>query len=338
MKKRNLFVLLTICFLASCGTKPEEVVEDNKQAVTSVFPALNSLSTFIAEAETNEDKLPLLIKRAHWYLDHSYHSDLQSDAEKIYAIDSTLAHRNALYALSAIEKGDYLLAKNFSDAAMLFKNGKDEANYAKAELEFAGKQLTKSLETVNIALKINQYHYRAYYLKGRIYLQAGDTANGVSSLRTAVELNPNFYKGFKLLALTYSQADTTLYKQYIEAAKRVEPKNAEPLFMLADFNYRNGRMSEAKQLYKESIEADKKYEFSYFNLGVIYLSEDLALDSALDCFKTCVELVPNYTNAWYNMGICYEYMDSTEQAKKSYEKVLELNPAFASATEALEKL
>lgn len=338
MKKLNLLFFVTICFLVSCKSSSTETVEEDKQALTSPYPALNELSKSIAEVKTKEEKLPFLIKRAHWYLDHAYYSDLQSDAEKIYAIDSTLAHRNALYALGAIEQGDFLLAKNFSDAAMLFKNGKDEANYAKAELEFVGNQLAKSLATVNVALKENQYHYRAYYLKGRIYLQAGDTAKGVSSLRTAVELNPDFYKGYKLLALTYNQADTNLYQQYIDAAKRVEPNNAEPVFMLADFNYRNGRIEEAKKLYNESIAIDKKYEFSYYNLGVIFLSEDLALDSALNCFKTCVQIAPNYTNAWYNMGVCYEYMDSTKQARMSYEKVLELNPAFSSATEALENL
>tara|TARA_R110001592_G_scaffold237306_11_gene496354 strand:- start:8667 stop:9680 length:1014 start_codon:yes stop_codon:yes gene_type:complete len=336
MKIFKIVPLAAVLFLASCAG--EEAVEKELQAVESAYPALNSISKSIATMDDDDEKRKLLIKRAHWYLDHKFISDLQADAEKIYKLDSSYAHRNALYALGAIDQGNYVLAKNFVDAALQFKNGKDEALYAKAELEYIANQLPNSLETVNDALRENQYHYRAYYLKGRIYLEAGDTAKAVSSIRTSVELNPDFYKGFKLLALAYETADTTFYKEYVNAAARVEPNNAEPIFMLADFHYRNGRIDQAKEVYKQSIAVDSTFEFSHFNLGVIYLSEDVALDSALTCFEACTRIAPNYTNAWYNMGLCYEYMDSTTKALSSYNKVLELNPAYQPAREAIENL
>jgi superkiller protein 3 len=336
MKIFKLLPLAALGLLVSCGS--DKPVEEEVQAVESTYPALNSLSKSIANTGDEEEKRKLLIKRAHWYLDHKFISDLQADAEKIYKLDSSYAHRNALYALGAIDQGNYVLAKNFVDAALQFKNGKDEALYAKAELEFIANQLPTSLETVNDALRENQYHYRAYYLKGRIYLEAGDTAKAVSSIRTSVELNPDFYKGFKLLALAYQTADTTFYKEYVNTAARVEPNNAEPVFMLADFHFRNGRMKKAKEVYQQSIAIDSTFEFSHFNLGVIYLSEDVQLDSALMSFQKCIAIAPNYTNAWYNMGLCYEYMDSSKKAIESYAKVLELNPAYQPAREAIENL
>lgn len=337
MKIFKILPVALLIALAACDSKPKEATVE-KQTLTSPYPALNDLSKAISNADNEDDKRKLLIKRAHWYLDHEFLSDLQADAEKIYTIDSSYAHRNALYALGAINQGNYVLAKNFVDAAVEFKNGKDEALYAKAELEFAANQLPRSMETVNQALRENETHYRAYFLKGKIYLEAGDTAKAVSSIRTSVELNPDFYKGFKLLALAYETADTTFYKEYVNAAARVEPNNAEPLFMLADFNYRNGRIAESKNWYKKSIAVDSTFEFSHFNLGTIYLGDDVELDSALASFERCVSIAPNYTNAWYNMGLCYEYMDSANKAIECYNKVLGLNPAYQPARDAIESL
>jgi superkiller protein 3 len=337
MKIFKILPLVVLCGLLSCGDDKADDIEV-AQSVESPYATLNALSKSIANTENEDEKRKLLIKRAHWYLDHRFISDLQADAEKIYKIDSSYAHRNALFALGAMEQGNYVLAKNFVDAALDFENGKDEALYAKAELEFVANQLPKSLETVNDALRENQYHYRAYFLKGKIFLQAGDTAKAVSSIRTAVELNPEFYNGFKMLALAYESADTAFYKEYVNAAARVEPNNAEPLFMLADFHYRNGRISEAKETYKKSLAADSTFEFSHFNLGTIYLGDDIELDSALESFQKCVNIAPNYTNAWYNMGICYEYMDNAEKAIESYSRVLELNPAYQPARDAIENL
>lgn len=338
MKTFKTLALLAILGMVACteSKDPTEVVE--KQSLSSPYPALNALSKGIANADSDDEKRKLLIKRAHWYLDHEFISDLQADAEKIYKLDSSYAHRNALYALGAINQGNFVLAKTFVEAAVEFQNGKDEALYAKAELEFAANQLPKSMETVNNALRENETHYRAYFLKGKIYLEAGDTAKAVSSIRTSVELNPDFYNGFKLLAFAYETADTTFYKEYVNAAARVEPNNAEPVFMQADFHYRNGRIAAAKETYKKSIALDSTFEFSHFNLGTIYLGDDVELDSALTSFQNCVQIAPNYTNAWYNMGLCYEYMDSTAKAVESYTRVLELNPAYQPAREAIENL
>lgn len=338
MNKLKLASIASLLIVIACTSTPKEEVSEKIEALNSDYPALNEVSKNIAQSKSNAEKLPLLVKRAHWYLDHDFFSDVQSDAAKINGIDSNSAYALALVALVNIEQGNFLDAKNKIDFAKQREKGKDEAIYAEAELQFAGKQLGKSLETVNKALEINQYLYRGYYLKGRIYLQAGDTAKAVSSIRTAVELNPDFYRGFKLLALTYAGADDNLFKQYIDAAERVEPKNPEAKFMQADFNYRKGNMQLAKNLYHQSLALDSNYEFSHFNLGVIYLSEDLALDSALSAFKRCVEIAPSYTNAWYNMGICYQYMDSTDEAKNAFEKTLSINPSYAPAQEALEEL
>ena len=58
----------------------------------------------------------------------------------------------------------------------------------------------------------------------------------------------------------------------------------------------------------------------------IKVAQNNLWNEALYRWQKAVELDPSYAAAWNNLAIAYEHEGKFEQAKKAYEKALELDP------------
>ena len=81
----------------------------------------------------------------------------------------------------------------------------------------------------------------------------------------------------------------------------------------------------------QSIEAD----INTFGYRLVNMKK---MDEAIDMFKLNTELYPGSANAFDSLGEAYANQGNREEAIKSYEKALKIDPAFASSVEALRKL
>ncbi|MEW6188946.1 MAG: tetratricopeptide repeat protein, partial [Actinomycetota bacterium] len=61
-------------------------------------------------------------------------------------------------------------------------------------------------------------------------------------------------------------------------------------------------------------------------------------EKALSEWKKTLAINPGKVDAYYNMGWVFERMGLLSEAKKSYQKALEINPAYKDAKRALERL
>lgn len=62
------------------------------------------------------------------------------------------------------------------------------------------------------------------------------------------------------------------------------------------------------------------------------------VDSAVDDLTRSVKLSPKNVRAWCLLGECYEGKKMEAEAKKAYEKALELEPELTVARESLNRL
>jgi tetratricopeptide (TPR) repeat protein len=71
-----------------------------------------------------------------------------------------------------------------------------------------------------------------------------------------------------------------------------------------------------------SIQTDAKLQFNkgidYYNLG--------QLEEAVSCFKTAVELDPNYIDAYYDLGSILEYLQQDEEALAVFKQIILRKP------------
>ncbi|WP_420553557.1 S41 family peptidase [Tenacibaculum aiptasiae] len=73
------------------------------------------------------------------------------------------------------------------------------------------------------------------------------------------------------------------------------------------------------------------------NIGYTFLQERL-IDEALIVFQENTKLFSNDANAWDSLGEAYFMKQDKENALKSYEKALELDPSLVSAQKMIQKL
>ena len=73
--------------------------------------------------------------------------------------------------------------------------------------------------------------------------------------------------------------------------------------------------------------ADKRSDAKeHVDFGIAVAQRGLWREAAFR-WQQAVELVPTYAEAWNNLGIGYEQLGRFDDARKAYEKALEIDPA-----------
>lgn len=91
-----------------------------------------------------------------------------------------------------------------------------------------------------------------------------------------------------------------------------------------------GYLTLAIKSYLAAIEADKRIEEAYTNLGLIYLAQK-SFTKAQEAFTKALELKPNTLNSLNGLGSILYAKGKTDEAMEKWKKTLEIDPNFASA-------
>ena len=90
-------------------------------------------------------------------------------------------------------------------------------------------------------------------------------------------------------------------------------EKAEDWFLKGNLLSNQGRLKDAVEAYKKSIENNPKATVAYFNLGLAFKKLNL-LEEAATAFKKTVELEPGNLNARYSLGNTYNHLNRWEDA------------------------
>jgi tetratricopeptide (TPR) repeat protein len=191
---------------------------------------------------------------------------------------------------------------------------------------------------VNKVLKINPMNPKAYYLKGFIYLDLNDTINAVSSLQTAIEVDPNHYDSYIALGNIWADLKPDFSESYYNNALDINPESIEALYNMGLLFQNEERYIEAYPVYDRIISIDSTAYFAYYNKGYILLVSDSSYTEAINEFEYSLHFYPYYYQAFYNIGLCYENLGELEAAEENYRKALEIEPQFEPAAFGLSRI
>ena len=119
----------------------------------------------------------------------------------------------------------------------------------------------------------------------------------------------------------------------------LEDKVKDPMsfFLLGTSYLYEKNLELAEKNLKISIDQNKNYYNSNHNLGVtLQLKENL--DEALVSFKNALKLKPKNLGTLNHIAECYERIKSFEDAKKYYNKVIEIEPNNKIALKGLSRI
>ena len=311
--------------------------QENTARADSLFKVINApeLKAVNQKIMDNPNDGHLYIERAKLYLKYKQLEDAINDAKRAIRIDSTQAE---FY----ITQADIFFAANET------KNCKDvlEKVVAKfptnidgllklGELFYFVKQYEYAFAKINQALKINPNLAKAYYLKGNIYKETGDTAKAISSLETAIEQDNKNYGAFLDLGLIYASRKNGIALEYYDNAININPLSSEALYAKAKLLQDLDKIDESIIVYNRILQNDSLHVFSLYNLGAIELEHHKNVDKALGYFNKAIHANPKYAEAYFARGVCYQELKDKNNAMADYSMCLQLKPNYLPAVEAI---
>lgn len=135
----------------------------------------------------------------------------------------------------------------------------------------------------------------------------------------------------------YEQEDFTKALAFLHEANEKAPHDGEILFKIGFILQKSGDNQEALKYYKEALEVDKNNEFIHNSMASIYRANK-EFTSAKMHLNHSLDIDDTNPVTYYNYGNLFVDMEHIEEAKKMYEKAIELNPDFKEAKEELERL
>jgi tetratricopeptide (TPR) repeat protein len=298
-------------------------------------PELAALNKKILETPNNAG---LYNERAKLYLQFKQLEDAINDAKRSLRIDST----NATYYLT---EADVFFAANQT------RNAKDvletivkkfpsntDALLKLGELYFFVKQYENAFAKINQALKLNENLAKGYYLKGNIYKEIGDTAKAISSLETAIEQDNKNYNAFLDLGLIYASRKNTIAFEYYNNAITINPLSIEALYAKAKLFQDINKTNDAVLVYNQILKIDSLHVFSLYNLGAIELDANKDANKAIIYFTRAINANPNYAEAYFARGACYQELKDKNNAKADYNMCLQLKKNYEPAIDGLNSL
>jgi tetratricopeptide (TPR) repeat protein len=337
--KNILFVVLISASLFSCNSK-EAGADENTHKTDSLLKIINSpeLAALNKKILDNPEEANLYNERAKIYLQFKQFDEAINDSKRSLRMDSS----NASYYLT---EADIFFASNET------RNAKDvlekvvkkfpentEGLLKLAELYYFVKQYENAFSKINQALKVNENLAKAYYLKGSIYREIGDTGKAISSLETTVEQDNKNYGAFLDLGIIYAAKKNPLAFQYYDNALSINPTSNDALYAKAKLFQDLEKINDAVLIYNKILKSNPAHLFSLYNLGAIEYSINKNPKKAIDYFTSAINANPKYAEAYFARGVCYQELNENESSSADYKMCLQLKPNYEPAVDGLNSL
>jgi tetratricopeptide (TPR) repeat protein len=110
-----------------------------------------------------------------------------------------------------------------------------------------------------------------------------------------------------------------------EASPQPALADLESLYKQALQKQREGKLKEAKELYKEVIKKEPRHIQALNNLGVVYLKLK-RYKWAIIRFNDALDIQHNYVDAYYNLACLYAQKNDTKQSLFYLKNAIDFNP------------
>ena len=298
----------------------------------------NSLEGMNAAIEANPTDTAARFARARYYQTKGKTDSALADIQVLLKTDSNNVH----YFLTAADL--YLMSNKtrYTRQALLravsLNSEMVEPHMKLAELYLYVQMRQEAINELNEVLKRNVKNPKAYYLKGMIYKESGDTSLAISSFLTTTEQDKNYALAYEQLGLIYAGRGDKRCVDFYQNALRINPSNSLTRYNLGYFYQLQADTASALKEFREITRLDPRFPYAPYNIGFIIFEEQGNPKAALPYFLQAMSAKPDYFEAVYMSGLCNEKLGNPELAIRDYEQALKINPDYELAQTALARL
>jgi tetratricopeptide (TPR) repeat protein len=334
MKLRNLFFLLcssSLLVFSSCG---------NDATKTNVDSTAGKDSLVIVNDQIRKDpgNLDLYLRRSKIYMQKNDYAASLMDIERVLAIDSS----NPNYLIAAADiyffTGRFTRAKEVLDRAVKENPDNIDSKLRLAQLHHFLTNFEEEIALLDQVLKIDVHNAQAYFMKGMMFKEQGDTAKAISSMQTAVEQDPDHYNAYIQLGLLCAATDNPLAESYYLNAIKINPSSEEAMYNLGMYYQELDNYNAAIETYTTLLKANPHHFDAHFNLGMLHVVKLNMVDEAMKLFNAAIADDPQDPRGYYGRGYCFEKKGDVNNAITDYKMALQVDPTYDNAAISLERL
>lgn len=338
MKISTILNMVTLSALAGLlFTACKDASKQPPIPVSSGDPTIDRLTVLI-DKDPQNDSLYYYRGRQYWELD-AYDQAI-SDATKAISIDSM---KPAYYLLLADAHLDYARPNDSKRALSVMEKAclmfpEDLETYIQtSEMYLIVRQHNEALKKLDHVLKRDPINAEAYFMTGRVALDMGDTVRTIKSLQKSVQLDAENKDAWVFLGRIYSNKQNDLAVQFFDNALRLDSSDVTVQEFKAAHYKRKGDFKKAFELYRKIIVEHPDYSNAFFDMGLIYLEQD-SLDKAHAHFETAIRTDPLFVIAYYYRGVASEAKGDMKAAIADYQQANKMSPNLKESREALIRL
>ena len=241
----------------------------------------------------------------------------------------------------------YYWGTNFNKAILQF-------NRATAAPEDSQKAFyDKTIELFNNSIKCQPDSAMTYQNLAYAYFNAGHRNEAKSTMDKFLTMQPDpeMYALYGAILVEDKEYDKVI--SMAKEAQKHFPENAEILRLLSNAYIATDQLDVAMKTFQDGIANEPANKFYRYNYGSLLLNAE-KYDEAIEQLTEAVKIDPEYTNAIYNLGVCYvnkgsktreeneakeidsdEYKQYFKKALPLFERYLEVNPEDVKIWELL---
>lgn len=218
-----------------------------------------------------------------------------------------------------------------------------ETNYQLGMAYFSGGDFQRALPEFAKAVELNPSEPLYHDAMGTALMFNRRLDAAIAQFKEAIRLDPKFTEAKNNLASAY------LLKGDLDQARAAlnevlqDPLYATPQFAyfnLAKIYEREGKDHEAIVEYKRAVDIDRDYVDAHNSLGILYLRTG-KIHLAVEEFTEATRLNPRVALYQRNLGVAYMEIGKGQEARRAFERVLEIErdgPSAEYARKMLEQL
>lgn len=190
------------------------------------------------------------------------------------------------------------------------------------------------------AKAVNGYICELYIKWSEVASDVKDYPRAKELLDLALQYNPvNSEAYFHIASNNFEQKNYGGAVEYINKALNYDKDNAyhaKYLLLLSQAQHELGNFFEEKKALTDLLAIDGKNAQGLYRLGLMYAAQH-DIKNAEESFKNAINYDPDLIQAKYNLALLYE-SSNRDKAKELYMEVLEQDPSFVEARNALTDL
>jgi Flp pilus assembly protein TadD/peroxiredoxin len=248
-------------------------------------------------------------------------------------------HRNDFtYGVAFFQHG-YLdaAAESFQQVA-LQKPNDPEAFYNLGTLSLHRNDLPAARRHLEQTIKLRRDYPEAWNNLGMIAAQQGLVDEAIRNFQQAIDLRPNYIIALLNLGNLYRHRGAFDKAQDLfTRSLQLQPDDAEANYSQGMLFAQKGQLKQASDYLEKAVALRPGYPEALNNLGVIYVRIG-DYNNAEEQFKTCIRLTPSFDQSYLNLAQLYAIRHEKQQAIKTLQQLLTLQPQSQTAQRALEML